>query len=120
MEIDYKSIGKKIRKERIIRNLTLEQLAEILDLSPSYMGLIERGQRGISIETLYKLAIAFDVTTDYLISSDDDEDISEDIFSCNVLYQKILAHIKKYSTEELKFLLEFIELKNKHDSQSSK
>lgn len=120
MEIDYRSIGKKIRKERVIRNLTLEQLAEILDLSPSYMGLIERGQRGISIETLYKLAVTFNVTTDYLIASDDDEDTFDDTFSYNVLYQKILAHIKKYSIEELKFLLEFIELKNKHDNQSFK
>ncbi|ABR46978.1 transcriptional regulator, XRE family [Alkaliphilus metalliredigens QYMF] len=116
MSIDLKLIGNKIRKERILLDLTLEELAEILDLSPSYMGLIERGQRGVSIETLYKLSTTLNVTTDYLLSPAD-EKACDTRLSCNVLYQKILTHIKKYNTKELKFLLEFIELKNKHDSQ---
>ncbi|MEW9122207.1 MAG: helix-turn-helix transcriptional regulator [Thermotaleaceae bacterium] len=116
MPINYKSIGQKIRKERTMHHLTLEKLAEILDLSPSYMGLIERGQRGISIETLYKLAKIFNVTTDYLLSMNDSRKTNNDNLSDEVTYQKIIEQIKQYSHKELELLLEFLQLKNKYDS----
>ncbi|SET28996.1 DNA-binding transcriptional regulator, XRE-family HTH domain [Natronincola peptidivorans] len=114
--INYISIGKKIRQERMMRNFTLEQLAEILDLSPSYMGLIERGQRGISIETLCKLSIAFNVSTDYLLFSNDIEEVAKNNVIKDILHQKILSYIDKYSEEDLKFLLEFLQLKSKYDT----
>lgn len=111
MSIDYISIGKKIREERMLRNLTLEQLAEVLELSPSYMGLIERGQRGISIDTLYKVCMTFKISSDYLIGIENDTAQSGEY---HILLDKIIAYTKDYSEEELKFLIEFIELKNRH------
>lgn len=40
-----KSLGENIRKERELRGLTLEELAELTGLSSSYLGLLERGER---------------------------------------------------------------------------
>jgi len=50
------TIGKNIRSERQARNLSRDELAEMLDLTTSHMGLIERGERGATAVTLSKLA----------------------------------------------------------------
>ncbi|WP_411679600.1 helix-turn-helix domain-containing protein [Clostridium thailandense] len=65
--MDYKSLGKRIREERLKLKLTQEQLAESIDISNSYMGQIERGERSLTLETLIKLANRLSVTVDYLL-----------------------------------------------------
>lgn len=66
--MDYAILGQKIRKERLRLNLTQERLAEEVSLSPAYIGQIERGERGLTIENLVLLANRFTVTVDYLLS----------------------------------------------------
>lgn len=66
--MDYTILGQKIRKERLRLNLTQERLAEEVSLSPAYIGQIERGERGLTIENLVLLANRFTVTVDYLLS----------------------------------------------------
>ncbi|MCF0247822.1 MAG: helix-turn-helix transcriptional regulator [Synergistes sp.] len=66
--MDYKHLGRKIRKERKKLNLTQGRLAEEIDVSDTYIGAIERGERGLSLETLLRLCKRFGVTVDYLIS----------------------------------------------------
>jgi|GEM_PF-51068 len=57
-EVLDKTIGENIRIERDLRNLSREELAEILELTTSHMGLIERGERGATSVTLMKLSYA--------------------------------------------------------------
>jgi len=66
--MDYASLGKRIKEERLKLNLTQEKLAESIDISDTYMGQIERGERGITLENLIKLANKFGVTIDYLMA----------------------------------------------------
>lgn len=67
--IDYnKIIGSNIRFERHKRNLTIDELSEILNIAPGFLGLIERGQRGTSIKNLCKIANFFSITLDTLIT----------------------------------------------------
>ncbi|MSS64916.1 helix-turn-helix domain-containing protein [Velocimicrobium porci] len=66
--MDYTILGQKIRKERLRLHLTQEKLAEEVCLSPAYIGQIERGERGLTIENLVLLANRFTVTVDYLLS----------------------------------------------------
>ena len=65
--VDYKELGKRIRTERRRLDLTQEKLAEMADISDSFMGHIERGGRTLSIETLAKLANALNVGIEYLV-----------------------------------------------------
>jgi len=65
--MDFIKIGNKIRAERNKNKWTQEQLAEKCDISVNFMSLIENG-RSMSISTLLKLANAFGVTVDYLLS----------------------------------------------------
>lgn len=56
MEIDRILLGKAIRKARILRGLSQASLAQEAGLRGNSVALIERGQRGVSIETLNALA----------------------------------------------------------------
>ena len=65
--IDYKELGKRIRAERRKQDLTQEKLAEMANISDSFMGHIERGGRTLSIETLAKLANALNLSIEYIV-----------------------------------------------------
>jgi transcriptional regulator with XRE-family HTH domain len=58
-----------IRKYRKIRHLTQEELAEEANISYDFMRRIESsaGQCGFSVYTLYKIAIALNVSVDELM-----------------------------------------------------
>lgn len=67
MKYNKKTIGKNIRKERISRNISIDELAEMLCLSPAFVGLIERGQRGAKIDNLIKISEIFNVDINNII-----------------------------------------------------
>lgn len=78
--MDYKRLGKRIREERQRLNLTQAQLAEDIDISDTYMGAIERGERSLTLDTLVRLVNRLGVTVDYILSdsvSDNDSNIME-------------------------------------------
>lgn len=50
--------GNIIREKRESMGLTQELLAEKSDLTTNYIGSIERGQRNVGLEVVYKLAYA--------------------------------------------------------------
>jgi transcriptional regulator with XRE-family HTH domain len=65
--IDYKALGERIRAERKRQGLTQEKLAEMAEISESFMGHIERGGRTLSIETLAKLANVLNMSIEYIV-----------------------------------------------------
>lgn len=68
--VELKSkISINIKKYRKIRHLTQEELAEQADISYDFMRRIEssHGKCGFSVMTLYKLAMALDVSVDELM-----------------------------------------------------
>lgn len=79
-KIDYKLIGNCVREERLKYNLTQEKLAENVGISASYLGLVERGERILSVETLVRLSIALNVSTDTLLKATLDN-VERDTFS---------------------------------------
>lgn len=65
--MNYENLGKRIREERLKLNLTQEQLAEYADISTSYVGQIERGERKVTLETLVRITNKLNVSIDYLL-----------------------------------------------------
>lgn len=57
-----KQLGMKIRIERIKRNLSQEELAEMANLSRPTIGAIERGENSPSVDTVQAIADAFGLT----------------------------------------------------------
>lgn len=66
-EIDYIALGIRIRKARKISHITQEKLGEICELSTAHIGHIERGTRIPSLDTLFRISQALNVSMDYLI-----------------------------------------------------
>ncbi|NRT78412.1 helix-turn-helix domain-containing protein [Clostridium beijerinckii] len=66
--MNYVNLGKRIREERLKLNLTQEQLAEYVDISASYIGQIERGERNLTLDTLVRIANRLTVSIDYLLN----------------------------------------------------
>lgn len=78
--MDYKKLGGRIREERKRLNLTQARLAEDIDISDTYMGSIERGERSLTLDTLVRLVNRLGVTVDYLLADsvlDNDSNIIE-------------------------------------------
>lgn len=65
--LDYKQMGIRVRAGREKFGLSREGLAEIVDLSPFYIGQIERGERKMSLDTLYKVSCSLNISTDILL-----------------------------------------------------
>ena len=63
-----RQFGATLRVERIARKLTQQQLAFDAELSLTYIGEIERGQRMISLDTLRRLAAALNITSAELLA----------------------------------------------------
>ena len=68
--LNFKDIGTRIRREREKLGLSREKFAEIVGLSTYYIGQIERGDRNMSLETLFRISESLNVSTDYILKGD--------------------------------------------------
>ena len=65
--MDKIAIGNRIRDARERAHLTQEQLAEIVDISPTHMSVIERGVKTPKLDTFIRIANALGVSPDSLL-----------------------------------------------------
>ena len=61
------AFGQLVRKHRKDKNISQEKLALLCNIDRSYMGRIERGEVNITLEKIYELAKALDVTPENLL-----------------------------------------------------
>lgn len=61
---DLQKFGKRLKALRVERDLTQLELAEILDMSPNFVGMIERGERNTTVENVFKIARALNIKPD--------------------------------------------------------
>ena len=65
--MDLKTVGQNIKKYRIEKGIKQEALAEMADLTPNYIGMLERGDKTPSLNTLVNIANALGITSDMLL-----------------------------------------------------
>lgn len=63
---DLQKFGKNLKYLRIERNLTQLELAELLNMSPNFIGMIERGERNTTVENVYKIARVLNIKPEIL------------------------------------------------------
>ena len=63
----YELLGRRLWDCREELKLTREVFAEKCGISPQFLAEIEHGRKGISVETLYKICTAFQLSADYLV-----------------------------------------------------
>jgi len=64
---DYRELGRRVRDLRQEKHLTQEELAELVGISVSFVGHIERAEKMASMETIARLCDILDVPADYLL-----------------------------------------------------
>ena len=66
MQLD--TIGKNIRKYRLMKKFRQEDLAERAGLTTNYIGMVERGEKIPSLETFIKILNALEVSSDMILA----------------------------------------------------
>ncbi len=107
--MNYELLGTKIRNRRKEKNYTLEQLAEKLDVSTTFIGQIERAKGIPSLETLVKIANVLEISTDSLLFGDLNNR------SGNNHFIKSVAELTEtFTPKEKELLLKNIEIINEY------
>lgn len=98
-----KNFGQVIREERKKRNIKLHELSNKLNITPSYLRLIEVGERGknINIDLLLRIAFILNITTDYLLGR---EDVNK-LWGNDEEYEVLLSLYRSMSEEERKKII---------------
>lgn len=66
-----KKFGKNVKIERIKKDLTQEQLAEIIDISQNYIACIEIGKQNMYLAKILELANFLNVDIEMLLKFND-------------------------------------------------
>ena len=92
MQLD--TIGKNIRKYRLMKKFRQEDLAEKAGLTTNYIGMVERGEKIPSLETFIKILNALEVSSDMVLT-----DVLETGYTVkNSIYRKAVFHLTKLSS----------------------
>ena len=70
MSENIKDVGARIREARKSKRLSQNELAEMINISPSHMSDIENGKKTIKLDILMRLTEALQVSADWLLRTD--------------------------------------------------
>lgn len=65
--MDAKAVGQRIRAAREKKDLTQEELAALIEISPTHMSVIERGAKIPRLDTFVAIANVLEVSADSLL-----------------------------------------------------
>lgn len=100
--MDYKLLGKRIRDERLLLRMTIEQLAEKVNKSTNYIGQIERNDGKPSLETVVDIANALGTNVDRLLKD------SIEIESDDLMIKELLSNFQLLDQEGKQFILDMM------------
>ncbi len=107
--MNYELLGRKIRQQRKLKKYTLEQLAEKLDVSTTFIGQIERAKGIPSLETFVKIANVLEISTDSLLFENLNNESGSDYF-----IKKVAELTETFTSNEKELLLRTIEIINEY------
>lgn len=106
MKGDMKYIGENIRIARKGKNLTIDTLSELIGISSSFLGTLERGESSLSVETLIGVCKALEVSADSIIF---DRNVTPEP-SISDKKDTIMTLLSNATDDELSFLIDYIKL----------
>lgn len=98
-------LGEQVKLFRKRMGFTQEQLAAKAGITPSFLGQIERGQRSPTVETVYKISKALEVSMEELFSFQK-EIIQKD--AAHVYHQRIMKLLKSRNEKDLEFTYQLL------------
>ena len=111
-----KGIGKRIRKLREEQEITREELANKSEITTKFLYEVENGKKGMSAESLYKIATALSSSCDYILLGRKKVNAEGEV---ERLYSELLKGLneeqRKIIVKILEMLLEYSEEKSKQE-----
>lgn len=101
--MERKTIGNRIRETRKASGYTQAELAQVLEISESYVALLEKDRRNPSIEVLIALGKTLGVTLDYLVWGNTADEKAQ-------LYREWNAITQGHTTKEIRAAMEVVRL----------
>lgn len=102
MKEHLKYMGENIRTARKSKNLTMDVLSELVGVSPSFLGTVERGESLFSVETLTKICQVLEISADSII-------LNQGMVPAPSDTKDVLMTLLHNATEEeLLFLIDYI------------
>ena len=77
MALNYKIIGQRIRELRMQKQISQAGLAEMINMSATYISRIEMAKKHASLESLARIGDALGVTVDHLLNGNQENDLIE-------------------------------------------
>ena len=106
MDIDYKIIGERLKKARLSKKLTQENLAESLNISIAYLSRIETGTTKINLKRLNEICNILEISESSILSGATDDssnylnsDLSEILKNCSPEKQRLIYKIAYFISE---------------------
>lgn len=106
MAIDYNIIGERLKKARLAKGLTQENLAEDLNISIAYLSRIETGTTKINLKRLSEICKLLDISEAKILSgvSDDsqnylNDDLNNLLKNCSPEKQRLIYKIANIISE---------------------
>lgn len=96
--MDLVAVGHRIREAREAKKYTQEDLAALVDLSPTHISVIERGVKVVKLDKFVAIANALDVSADRLL-------VDVVTRSVDGISNELSESIKKYPLDEQKRIL---------------
>lgn len=110
--------GIRLKQLREEKGLKQEELAQLLSVSPSAIGMYERDYREPSDELLIKISEYFQVSTDFLLGKTDiRQPISQEAFEKNLLSSKFAEKYKRLTKEQKKTIDALFEVWEKENRE---
>ena len=107
-DLDFKTIGLKIKERRQELGITQEHIANALDVNPSHISNIECGRANPSLTALVKIANVLECSVDYFIGGEYTYKL--DKHKEKALDEKIMNKVKYCDIDIKKRILKMIDL----------
>ena len=98
--MEYKVIGKKIKKARAEKKLTQEQFAEKIDVSVSFISQVESGKKKFNLKRIVEISKVLEKPIEYFIEGYDVKN--------NETINEIISLLKKMNNTKLKLSFHLI------------
>jgi transcriptional regulator with XRE-family HTH domain len=96
-------VGSKLRELRNKNNITAEEIGKILGYKIAHITAVERGERGLSLHQLYKIACRYEVKVDMFLN-DTDTNEGKKSNKLDVEFEKLKMNSKGLNHHELETL----------------
>lgn len=98
--MDYRALGKRVKQQRLMAEITQDELSAKAGVSCSFIGHIERGEKKASVDTLIALCNAMKVSPTVLLQDSLDPEIANDAAGGKLAHD-IIQVIREHNLHDL-------------------